>query len=263
MTIKTYDDTTHVAVPREPDFDMNEAGFAAVDWEDIRSVPQLVSAYKAMIAAAPEHETVQQTRALDQYNKFMEGEEETDPVERLRFFLSCALKGQDWIDVEQFIDALKSETVQQEPVAWKDTLHTAHEDGNEEHEPQLLGYEGWESLPDGTDLYPYPPDQSAKIADLSAGNMALSEENHDLRITVAELEAKVAELEFISDQRAMQIEDQQATIAKQAECEASLKEQIKVAREALERCDRVLDECKDYPITHDEVIEALMKLGEQ
>jgi hypothetical protein len=34
------------------------------------------------------------------------GDEERDPIERLRFYLSCALKGRDWHDVEPFIDAI-------------------------------------------------------------------------------------------------------------------------------------------------------------
>lgn len=43
-----------------------------------------------------------------------------------------------------------------EPVAWKDTLYSTDEIGHETQEAVLLGYEGWESLPDGTDLYAAP-----------------------------------------------------------------------------------------------------------
>ena len=32
------------------------------------------------------------------------GDEEEDPIERLRFFCSCAMEGQDWLDVEEFFD---------------------------------------------------------------------------------------------------------------------------------------------------------------
>ena len=41
--------------------------------------------------------------------KFVEcgGWDEVDPVERLRFFCSLAMVGQDWLDVEQFIDDIK------------------------------------------------------------------------------------------------------------------------------------------------------------
>lgn len=35
------------------------------------------------------------------------GYEEEDPIERLRFFCSLSMSGQDWIDVEQFIDDIK------------------------------------------------------------------------------------------------------------------------------------------------------------
>ena len=34
------------------------------------------------------------------------GFDEPDPVERLRFFLSISMTGQDWLDVEPFIDAI-------------------------------------------------------------------------------------------------------------------------------------------------------------
>ena len=34
------------------------------------------------------------------------GDSETDPLERLRLFLSLALNSRDWIDVEPFLDAL-------------------------------------------------------------------------------------------------------------------------------------------------------------
>ena len=47
--------------------------------------------------------------ALERYNAAMEGELEGYPVERLRFFLSIALTGQDWIDVEQFIDGVSQQ----------------------------------------------------------------------------------------------------------------------------------------------------------
>lgn len=56
------------------------------------------------------------------------GYEEPDPIERLRFFCSKAMSGQDWFDVEQFFDeviaerdtlaARLAELEGQEPVAW-------------------------------------------------------------------------------------------------------------------------------------------------
>lgn len=57
--------------------------------------------------------------ALQEYNRFMAQGDELSPVERLRFFLSLALKGQDWLDVEQFIDDIEVAPVTQPvPVAW-------------------------------------------------------------------------------------------------------------------------------------------------
>jgi hypothetical protein len=46
------------------------------------------------------------------------GPEIIDPVERLRFFCSLAMTGQDWIDVEPFFDALKTQGA---PVAYRIT----------------------------------------------------------------------------------------------------------------------------------------------
>lgn len=41
--------------------------------------------------------------ALERFN-LVRGEEEPDPLERLRFFCSLAMNGQDWLDSEQFFD---------------------------------------------------------------------------------------------------------------------------------------------------------------
>ena len=49
--------------------------------------------------------------------KECEGNTETDPLERLRFFCSLAMNGQDWLDVEPFFDALKAKP--QEPVNYE------------------------------------------------------------------------------------------------------------------------------------------------
>ena len=45
--------------------------------------------------------------ALQQYNALTVDSVDPDPIERLRFFLSLSLKGQDWLDVEKFIDDLR------------------------------------------------------------------------------------------------------------------------------------------------------------
>ena len=44
--------------------------------------------------------------AKQRYDDCMKDCDEPNPIERLRFFLSCALTGQDWLDVEPFIDAI-------------------------------------------------------------------------------------------------------------------------------------------------------------
>lgn len=44
--------------------------------------------------------------ALAQYTE-CDGDSETDPLERLRFFCSCAMKGQNWLDVERFFNDIR------------------------------------------------------------------------------------------------------------------------------------------------------------
>ena len=39
------------------------------------------------------------------------------------------------------------------PAAWKDTMYSTDEVGHKSSEPVILGYDGWESIPDATDLY--------------------------------------------------------------------------------------------------------------
>lgn len=46
--------------------------------------------------------------ALFRYKRNTEGEDDLDPIERLRFFLSLALHGQDWIDVEPFLNDIEA-----------------------------------------------------------------------------------------------------------------------------------------------------------
>lgn len=45
-------------------------------------------------------------RSLPEYEAAMIGCEENDPIERLRFFCSIAMNGEDWLDVEPFFDAI-------------------------------------------------------------------------------------------------------------------------------------------------------------
>lgn len=54
------------------------------------------------LAAEPE------PTALQEFNK-CGGHEETSPLERLRFFCSLSMSGQDWLDVEPFFDALSED----------------------------------------------------------------------------------------------------------------------------------------------------------
>jgi len=53
------------------------------------------------------NETNAQT-AKERYDKSMDGYVEIDPLERLRFFCSLAMKGRDWFDVEQFFNDVKA-----------------------------------------------------------------------------------------------------------------------------------------------------------
>jgi hypothetical protein len=46
--------------------------------------------------------------ALERF-KECDGFGEPDAIERLRFFCSCALRNQDWLDIEQFFDAAITE----------------------------------------------------------------------------------------------------------------------------------------------------------
>ena len=52
-------------------------------------------------------ETRAHKTAKEQFEE-LRGGDEADPLERLRAFCSCAMNGQDWLDVEPFFDALKS-----------------------------------------------------------------------------------------------------------------------------------------------------------
>lgn len=64
--------------------------------------------YARAIESAVLEKLKAQEPALVRYNKHTAGESEPDPdpVERLRFFLSLALTGQNWLDVEKFLDDL-------------------------------------------------------------------------------------------------------------------------------------------------------------
>ena len=56
------------------------------------------------------HHGAEAMSALEQYKSIMDecGEPEL-PIELFRFFLSLALTGQDWLDVEQFIEGVSEQ----------------------------------------------------------------------------------------------------------------------------------------------------------
>ena len=58
--------------------------------------------------------------ALDKFNKEAADMANESPLERLRYFLSHALNGQDWLDVEPFLDALSADAITPaaQPEAW-------------------------------------------------------------------------------------------------------------------------------------------------
>lgn len=47
--------------------------------------------------------------AKQEYEKHMDGCDEPEALERLRFFCSLGLRGQDWLDVEPFFDDMKAQ----------------------------------------------------------------------------------------------------------------------------------------------------------
>ena len=82
--------------------------------QDSFSCKQLVADLRVLLAALKAARP-----ALAEFNQHWTDEDGGDPVERLRFFCSLAMTGQDWLDIEPFFDALK----QGEPVA---TAHVGH-----------------------------------------------------------------------------------------------------------------------------------------
>lgn len=68
----------------------------------------------------------------------------------------------DWnVDIDRYLEEFATRLIaaycaEQEPVAWKDTMTTEYADGTVEHQPMLHGYKGWESLPNGSDLFAAP-----------------------------------------------------------------------------------------------------------
>jgi hypothetical protein len=63
--------------------------------------------------------------ALEQYTQITKDELKMSPIEQLRFFLSLGLDGQDWLDVEPFIEAVVQQLSdsQKQVTLLRDTLH--------------------------------------------------------------------------------------------------------------------------------------------
>lgn len=77
-------------------------------------------------------------------------------------------------------------------VAWKDSMYC--DDGvTNTREHLLLGYDGWEDLPDGTDLYIAPP-QVALVAKQMRDAAVSVIENADAKISAFELAEAIAAL---------------------------------------------------------------------
>jgi hypothetical protein len=64
----------------------------------------------AMIAASEAWQAARATpadhSAKQRYDELNASEDSLEPLERLRFFCSLAMSGQDWLDVEEFFDAV-------------------------------------------------------------------------------------------------------------------------------------------------------------
>lgn len=85
--------------------------------------PFTKSGYEQALEAKLLEKLKAQEPALVRYNKHMNGEVEPDPVERLRFFLSLSLTGQNWLDVEKFLDDLPPADVVQK---YEELLYAVH-----------------------------------------------------------------------------------------------------------------------------------------
>lgn len=93
---------------------------AALQWSRTRQYPigyfyvneygdlvQLTKTDGSPLLQMPDHTKGFQT-ALEKYQEVVdENDSEETPLENLRVFLSFALNGQDWLDVEPFLDALE------------------------------------------------------------------------------------------------------------------------------------------------------------
>jgi hypothetical protein len=116
---------------------------------------------ESLLAGIAEWPPSPKPSALTRYTELMAGEVPGDAVEALRLFLSLALTGQDWIDVEPFLDALKTQPAQ-EPVAYTNRWQLEH-CKNEEYQKSLMPLAMWGRLGDGIDIALYTTPQPAKV----------------------------------------------------------------------------------------------------
>lgn len=71
---------------------------------------EVSDAIRAQLAAVTaERDGLLNKSSMDDYREFCIDGEAEDPIERLRFFCSIAMSGQDWLDSEPFFDAVTAE----------------------------------------------------------------------------------------------------------------------------------------------------------
>lgn len=118
---------------------------AAISWGgSVISSEEYVAAkqrFRAAVNAAIEADRKQRFENGEALKRYKEcgADEEQDPIERLRFFCSLAMSGQDWLDSKQFFEDLIADRKRRgEPVAWQPIETAPH------GEEVLLGWLEWD-----------------------------------------------------------------------------------------------------------------------
>lgn len=103
----------YALVPVEPTDEMRLGAWIAwMTCEEPDQDEKMQAALREAIAAAPQPPAqiaaspAMVASAVTRYTQAMEGCEEKSALERLRFFCSIAMSGQDWLDVEPFFEAV-------------------------------------------------------------------------------------------------------------------------------------------------------------
>ena len=108
---------------------------------------------------------------------------------------------------------------------------------------------------------PHQPDRTAEleaeITKLKLDLLTSYGEAEELSGKVAELEDQIAVL-----QEQIDLQIPAGVMIAQMKRIAELEAALKVANDALNDCEGALDECRDYPITYDAILEALAKINE-